>query len=117
MAAILKAVLTETVKVVNFIKYRETSSILFPILWNETGREHDELLLHTKVTWLSRGNVSSRQFELRSEVPMFLSDTTSDLSNRFADETRLSRQANLAHTFCCLSELNNSLQSFRTAPF
>jgi hypothetical protein len=51
------------------------------------GSEHDELLLHTEVRWLSRGNVLSRLFKLRSEVQIFLSDTTSDLRNHFTDET------------------------------
>jgi hypothetical protein len=49
MPAILKTVLTEDVKVVNFIKSRATNSILFSILCNETGSEHDKLL-HTEVT-------------------------------------------------------------------
>jgi hypothetical protein len=81
------------------------------------GSEHDKPLLHTEVRWLSRGNVLSRLFELRSEVQIFLSDTTSDLSNRFTDEMWLSRLAYLADTFCRLNELNKSLQGFRTTPF
>jgi hypothetical protein len=55
------------------------------------GSEHDKLLLHTEVRWLPRANVLSRLFELRSEVQIFHSDTTSDLSNRFIDEMWLSR--------------------------
>jgi hypothetical protein len=86
MTAIFKTVLTEAVKVVNFIKSRATNSRLFSILCSEMGSEHDKLLLHTEVRWLPRGNVLSRLFELRSEVKIFLSDTTSDLSNRFTDE-------------------------------
>jgi hypothetical protein len=61
------------------------------------GSEHDKLLLHTEVRWLSWRNVLSRLFELRSEVQIFLSDTTSDLSNRFTDEMWLSRLAYLSH--------------------
>jgi hypothetical protein len=86
LPAILKTVLTEAIKVVNFIKSRATNSRLFSILCNEMGSEHDKLLLHTEVRCLSRGNVLSRLFELRSEVQIFLADTTSDLSNRFSDE-------------------------------
>jgi hypothetical protein len=55
------------------------------------------------------GNVLSRLFELRSEVRIFLSDTTSDLSNRFTDEMWLSQQAYLADIFCRLNELDKSL--------
>jgi hypothetical protein len=61
--------------------------------------------------------VLSRLFELRSEMQIFLSDTTSDLSNRFTDEMWLSRLAYLADIFCRLSEPNKSLQGFRTTPF
>jgi hypothetical protein len=86
MPAILKTVLTEAVKVVNLIKSRATNSRLFSISCTEMGSEHDKLLLHTEVRWLSRGNVLRRLFELPSEVQIFLSDTTSDLSNRFTDE-------------------------------
>jgi hypothetical protein len=117
MLAILKTVLTEAVKVVNFIKSRATNSRLFSILCNEMGSEHDKLILHTEVRWLSRGDVLSRLFELRSEVQIFLSDTTSNLSNRFTDEMWLSRLAYLADIFCRLNELNKSLHGFRTTPF
>jgi hypothetical protein len=84
MPAILKTVLTEAVKVVNFIKSRALNSRLFSILCNEMGCEHDKLL-HTEVRWLSWRNVLSHLFELRSKVQIFLSDTTSDISNRFTD--------------------------------
>jgi hypothetical protein len=61
--------------------------------------------------------VLSCLFELHSEVQIFLSDTTSDLSNRFTDEMWLSRLAYLADIFCHFSELNKILQGFRTTPF
>jgi hypothetical protein len=80
------------------------------------GNELDKLL-HTEARWLSRGNVLGRLFGLRSEVQIFLSDTTSDLSNSFIEEMWLSRLAYLADIFCRLSELNKSLQGFRTSPF
>jgi hypothetical protein len=61
--------------------------------------------------------VLSHLLELHSEVQIFLSDTTSDLSNSFIDEMWLSRLAYLTDTFCHLSELYNSLQGFQTTPF
>jgi hypothetical protein len=83
MLAILKTVLTEAVKVVNFVKSRATK--LFSILCNEMGREHDKLL-HTEVRWLSQWNVLSHLLELCSEAQIFLSDTTPDLNNCFSYE-------------------------------
>jgi hypothetical protein len=105
MPAILKTVLTEAVKVVHFIKSRAMNSRLFSILCNEMSSETDKLLLHTKVRWLSWRNVLSRLSELRSEVQIFLSDTTSDLSNRFTDKMWLSQLTYLADIFCRLNEL------------
>jgi hypothetical protein len=93
MPAILKTVLTEPVKIVHFIKSRATNSRLFSILCNEMGSEHDKLLLHTDVRWLSEGNVLCSLLELRSDVQIFLFDTISDLSDRFTDEMWLSRLA------------------------
>jgi hypothetical protein len=70
MLAVLKTVLTEAVKVVNFIKSRATNSRLFSILCNEMGSEHDRLL-HTEVRWLPTCTLfKSANF----------SDITSDLS-------------------------------------
>jgi hypothetical protein len=55
MPAILKTVLTEAVKVVNFIKIRATNSRLFSILCSEMGSEHDKLL-QTEVRWAVTGD-------------------------------------------------------------
>jgi hypothetical protein len=115
MVAIL-TVLTEAVKVVNFINSRATYSRLFLILCNETASKHDKLL-HTEVRWLSWENVLSCIFELQSEVQIFLSDTTSDLSNCFTDEMWLSQLAYLGDIFCRLNELSERLQAFCTTPF
>jgi hypothetical protein len=60
--------------------------------------------------------VSSRLFELRSEVQIFLFGSISDLNNRFTDEMWLSRLAYLEDIFCCLNEFNESLKGFRTTP-
>jgi hypothetical protein len=81
------------------------------------GSKQDKLLLHNKVSWLSPGNVLSRLSELHSEVQIFLSYTTSDLSHHFTVEMWLSRLAYLADIFCCLNEVNKSLQGFHTTPF
>jgi transposase len=70
MRAILKSVLTAAVKVVNVIKSRAKNSILFSILYNEMGSEHDKFL-HTEVRWLSRGNVLSRLLNFFQKCKFF----------------------------------------------
>ncbi|KAK2727285.1 hypothetical protein QYM36_007954, partial [Artemia franciscana] len=72
MNAHLHETLNEAVKVINFIKARPLNSRMFKLLCQEMGSEHQHLLLHTEVRWLSRGKILNRLFELRQEVHMFL---------------------------------------------
>jgi hypothetical protein len=76
MPAIFKTVLTEAVEVVNLIKSRATNSRLFSILCNEMGRQHDKLLHHTEVRWLSQENVLSCLSELCLEEVEAFSPTS-----------------------------------------
>lgn len=117
MPAELKTVLDQSVKIVNFIKSRALNSRLFTILCNEMGSDHNKLLLHTEVRWLSRGKVLTRLFELRSEVQIFLSEYKVELSHWFSDELWLARLAYLADIFGRLNDLNSSLQGQNVTPF
>jgi hypothetical protein len=65
-------VLSEVVKIVNYIKANALNSRLFAVLCDEMGADHKKLLLHAEVRWLSRGKVLSRVFELRNELVEFL---------------------------------------------
>lgn len=60
-------VLLNVISVINFIKSKSLNSRLFTILCNEMSSDHENLILHTKVRWLSRGKMLSRLFELRDE--------------------------------------------------
>lgn len=53
MPELFKLVLQEVIKVVNFIKYRALQSRLSTQLCSEMGINHIQLILHTKVRWLS----------------------------------------------------------------
>ena len=117
MPATLKTVLDQSVKVVNFIKARALNSRLFSIICSEMGSEHNTLLLHTEVRWLSRGKVLSRLFELRSEVQIFLLESKLETSHLLSDELWLMRLAYLADIFGKLNELNSSLQGRNITPF
>ncbi|XP_075333077.1 protein NLRC3-like [Odontesthes bonariensis] len=66
-------------------KYREEYLQLFATLCNELGSQHEGLLFHTEVRWLSRGNVLSRLFELRDEVRLFLMEHGSQLADHLTD--------------------------------
>ena len=110
MPADFKTVLDEAVRTVNFIKSRPLQSRLFAILCAEMGSDHRQLLLHTKVRWLSRGKVLTRLFELRDEVRTFFVDSRFELSDRFCDFKWLCKLAYLADIFSYLNGLNLSLQ-------
>ena len=105
-----KDVLDNAIKVVNLIKARTLNSRMFTIMCNDMSAEHDKLLLHTDVRWLSRGKVLLRLFELRAEVRLFLIDINSPFQNLFCDDVWLSKLAYLADIFRFLNELNLSLQ-------
>ncbi|KAL0852105.1 hypothetical protein ABMA28_000345 [Loxostege sticticalis] len=54
----LTTTMQECVKFVNFIKSRPLNSILFSVLCNEMGSDHEHLLLLCEVRWLSRDNLN-----------------------------------------------------------
>uniref|UniRef100_A0A673H030 HAT C-terminal dimerisation domain-containing protein n=1 Tax=Sinocyclocheilus rhinocerous TaxID=307959 RepID=A0A673H030_9TELE len=62
-------------------------------LCNELGSEHDCLLFHTDVRWLSQGNVLSRLFELQDEVHLFLMEHGFQLADHLTDPDWLTRLA------------------------
>lgn len=113
----LNSVLSDAVKVINFIKARALNTRLFALMCEEMGGKFKTLLLHTEVRWLSRGKILNRLFELRSEVFMFLSEKNHDMKKLFADEEWLSRLAYLADIFDKLNTLNLGLQGPNTTAF
>jgi hypothetical protein len=110
----LRQVLAEAIKVVNYVKSRPLQSRLLENLCEEVGALHKHLLFHTEVRWLSRGNVLSRLFSLRSEMLLFLMDSKHELSHFFSDEKWLIKLAYLADIFSHLNILNSSLQGPET---
>lgn len=111
----LKHVLDTAVKMVNLIKSRPLNTRLFSTLCNEMGSEHQGLLLHTEVRWLSRGNVLSRLYELRDEVRIFLTDQRSPLAEHLTDPGWVTKLAYLSSIFEKLNGLNMSLQGENTS--
>ncbi|XP_060758376.1 zinc finger BED domain-containing protein 5-like [Neoarius graeffei] len=110
MSPDLNAVMDDAVKMINFIQSRPLNHRLFETLCHESGAQHDQLLLHTDVRWLSRGKMLLRLYELRSEVFAFLKEQLHSLAVVFEDANWVARLAYLADVFTKLNELNLSLQ-------
>lgn len=116
--ASLDITLKNAVKIVNLIKARATNSRIFAAICKELGSEHETLLLHTEVRWLSRGRVVSRMFELRHEIELFLVEQGHDeYKQMLTDSLWLQKLAYLSDIFTKINELNLGLQGRDTTIF
>ncbi|KAI4816686.1 hypothetical protein KUCAC02_009002 [Chaenocephalus aceratus] len=106
----LGEVLDVVVRVVNLIKKRPLQSRLFRELCKEMGAEHEHLLFHCEVRWLSKGKVLQRVWELREQVMAYLKNENANLVKHFEDKRWLARFAYLVDIFNKLNMLNTSLQ-------
>ena len=98
-------------KAVNFIRGRAVNSLLFKAFCDDLGKEHQYLLFHTEVRWLSRGKVLSRVAELVIEVAVFLREHGPvELATLFDDNRFQLKIFYLADIFSLLNELGYSLQ-------
>ncbi|CAG5042058.1 unnamed protein product [Parnassius apollo] len=110
MPDVLLRVLQEIIKIVNYIKSRPLNSRIFNALCHEMGADHQSLLFHTQVRWLSRGKVLSRIYELENETEMFLQSQGSDYEHLFKKEEWLAKLAYLTDIFAHLNELNRKMK-------
>ncbi|KAL7377055.1 hypothetical protein ABVT39_020828 [Epinephelus coioides] len=111
MSPELNDVLTDVIRVVNFIKTRPLKARLFSTLCDEMVASHSAVLFHSEARWLSQGKVLSRVFELREEIRVFLEDEDMhDVATKFNDEQFLMKLAYLSDVFGKLNELNLQLQ-------
>lgn len=111
LPASLSAVMSEIVKSVNYIKSSAINTRLFSNLCRDLDSQAENLLYHTEVRWLSRGNVVKRVFLLRNEIFEFLtSKKQNKLAALFQDKKWLSMSAYLVDIFAKLNALNMSLQ-------
>ena len=102
----LKKVLNSVVKIVNFTKKSATTSRLLKQFCKEMDSDHETLLYYTAVRWLSKGNVVTRFFELRTEIKLFLEMIEKDaFVDFFKDETWLQGLA-------CLADITEQLNKF-----
>ena len=68
----LNHVVNSVVKLVNFIRARRLQQSPFIAFLKETDADHQDLLYHSRVRWLSLGKVFQRVWELKEEIGMFL---------------------------------------------
>lgn len=106
----LKEVLSVCVKVVNFIRGCPLNHSVFKLLCEEMGSEHQVLLFHTEVWWLSRGKILNRIAELHAEIAIFLREYQSNSAENFEDEMFILSLSYLTDIFSHLNDLNLSMQ-------
>uniref|UniRef100_F1S1Q2 SCAN domain containing 3 n=1 Tax=Sus scrofa TaxID=9823 RepID=F1S1Q2_PIG len=106
----LNSVLTDIVKIVNYVKSNALNSRLFSLLCDNMETDHKQLLLHAEIRWLSRGKVLSRMFELRNELLVFLQSKKPFWSQLFKDVNWTARLAYLSDIFSIFNDLNVCMQ-------
>ncbi|XP_067947134.1 general transcription factor II-I repeat domain-containing protein 2-like [Watersipora subatra] len=107
----LNHVVNPVVKLVNFIRARGLRHHQFITFLEETDADHQDLLYHSRVRWLSLGKVFQRVWELKEEIGAFLElqgkvDEFPELSNK----SWLCDFAFAADVFSHMNELNMKLQ-------
>ena len=106
----LAKILKEVVEIVNFVKSRALNTRLFAELSQETGAEYEMLLYHSTVRWLTRGKVTRRLLDLRTQVEVMLREKKNPLVEKFSDNHWLLQVAYLTDIFSALNSLNVSMQ-------
>jgi len=107
----LNHVVNPVVKLVNFIRARGLQHRQFITFLEETDADHQDLLYHSRVRWLSLGKVFQRVWELKEEIGAFLellrkADEFPELSNK----NWLCDFAFAVDIFSHMNELNVNIQ-------
>ncbi|CAM4607670.1 unnamed protein product [Leuciscus chuanchicus] len=102
-------VMTPVVKIINSICAKSKQHRCFKVFLDELSAEYGDLLFHTEVRWLSRGNVLHRFISLLSEIKAFMEARGED-TNLLSDAGWLLDLAFLADVTEKLNQLNLQLQ-------
>lgn len=105
----MKEVMDVVVKTVNFIRARGLNHRQFTSFLASMDSEYGELLYHTQVRWLSRGNVLKRFFALKEEIDSFMKMKNKEVP-QLADSTFICNLAFLTDVTDHLNALNLKLQ-------
>lgn len=72
--------MTPIVKIINSIRSKAKEHRTFKVLLEEMSAEYGDLLLHTKIRWLSRGRVLLSFLSLLDEIQEFMQSRGEDVS-------------------------------------
>ena len=107
----LKQTLDSAIKILNYIKASALNTRLFQKLCQDMESEHQNLVYHTSVRSLSKGNMFNHLVLLLQEVIEFLEiQKKRELKSIITDSIFQKRLAYLADIFGHLNELNRKLQ-------
>ena len=107
----LKQTLDSAIKILNYIKASALNTRLFRKLCQDMESEHQNLVYHTSVRWLSKGSMLNLLVLLLQEVIEFLEiQKKRKLESIITDSIFQKRLAYLADIFGHLNELNRKLQ-------
>ena len=105
----LKEVLRQVIILINTVKSSALNTRLFRLFCEQMDADHSNLLYHTEVQWLSKGNLFKRVFTLRNELRDFFVQQKKEDLVEYLHEDVVSL-AYLVDIFSRLNELNLSLQ-------
>ncbi|XP_069502718.1 general transcription factor II-I repeat domain-containing protein 2-like [Ambystoma mexicanum] len=107
----LNHVVDPVVKLVNFIRARGLNHRQFITFLEETNADHQDLLYHSRVRWLSLGKVFQRVWELKDEIRSFFNLMgKSEEFPELSDTNWLCDFAFAVDIFSHMNELNVKLQ-------
>lgn len=70
--------MTPVVKIINSIRSKAKQHRTFKVLLEELSAEYGDLLLHTEIRWLSRGQILHRFLSLLGEIKEFMQSRGED---------------------------------------
>lgn len=115
LPAAMKDHLAIIIRAVNFVKTSAVNTRLFTKLCQDMDSNHETLLFHTSVRWLSKGNMLARVYDMRDELKLFLeAHGKKDLLLPFTSEKFQLELAYLVDIFEALNNLNLLLQGKNT---
>jgi len=115
LSATMKENLAIIRRAVNFVKTSAVNTRLFAVLCKDMDSNHEILLFHTSVRWLSTGNMLARVYEMKDELKLLLeAHGKQDLLRSFTSEGFQLQLAYLVDIFQALNNLNLLMQGNNT---